>query len=376
MEKISVVHIAQSEGAGVTDYIKILIRGMNKNRYNVIIIGSHYYEKERRYFEDNGCKLMTLAMEREIKILNDLGCMLKLRKLIKVLKPDILHIHSSKAGVIARIANLGLSSKVIYNAHGWSFNMKVSKKKICFYACIERTLAKATNVIVNISKNEYDTAIKIGVPAHKMIVIKNAIDTKVAYNKYDKSSILEELHIPKDAYVIGMCGRICEQKAPQVFIEVCSEIAKLMPKTYFLMIGDGELKDDVARLADKYHIGDKLRITGWTNEPQKFISILDIALLTSKWEGFGLVLLQYMLQHKPVIAAKVGGIPEIVKHEQTGVLVQWNDVNNYVNSILRIKNDELLRCMITQNAYNMLTMQYDIEQLVKQHEDLYNQIVK
>jgi glycosyltransferase involved in cell wall biosynthesis len=181
MRKISIVHIAQSEGAGVTDYIKMLVREMDKNRYDVSIIGSCYYEKERKYFEDNGCKLITLAMEREIKLLKDLGCMLKLRKLIKELKPDILHVHSSKAGVIARIANLGLSSKVIYNAHGWSFNMKVNQKKIYFFACIERILAKFTKVIVNISRDEYETAIKIGIPNHKMVVIQNAIDTKTTY---------------------------------------------------------------------------------------------------------------------------------------------------------------------------------------------------
>jgi len=376
MGKISIVHIAQSEGAGVTDYIKMLIRGMDKNRYNVSIIGSYYYENERKYFEDNGCKLRTLAMERKINILKDLGCMLKLRRLIKALRPDILHVHSSKAGVIARIANIGLSSKVIYNAHGWSFNMKASNEKKYFYACIERTLAKFTKVIVNISDNEYETAIKVGIPTHKMIVIKNAIDTKIAYDKYNKLSIFEELHIPKDAYVIGICGRICKQKAPHIFIEVCSEITKRIPNAYFLMIGDGELKDDVMKLANKHHIDDKLRITGWTHEPQKYISILNIALLTSKWEGFGLVLLQYMLQQKPVIAAEVGGISEIVKHEQTGMLVHWNDVNNYVNNILRIKNDEALRCMITKNAYEMVTTQYNIEQLVKKHEELYDKVAE
>lgn len=373
MDKIKIVHIAQAEGAGVTEYIKMLAERIELKRYECVLIGSTYYERERSYFEERGWTLYTICMIREIKPIQDIQSMIKLRKLLKKLNPQIIHIHSSKAGILGRIAALGMGSKVIYNAHGWAFNMKVSKKKQWVYSKAEKLLSCTTDKIINISVDEYKTALAEGISEKKMIVIKNAIEID-SIKDYDKKSIFEELNIPEEAYVIGICGRIAEQKSPEIFIEVCSKMMETIPKAYFLMIGEGELRKDTMALAQVKGIEDRLRITGWTNEPNQYISILDVALLTSKWEGFGLVLLQYMLYKKPVIASNVGGIPEIVRDGVTGYLVDWNDTEAYCTRIRAIYENPVAYEVIVQNAYNMVKEEYSLARLVEEHDKLYNEM--
>lgn len=375
MKEIKILHVAQSEGAGVTEYIKMLAGHIEWDMYEHSIVGSRYYEKERAYFEQKGWRVYTVDMVRDIKMIDDIKAIVQLRKLFKKVDSDIIHIHSSKAGVLARIAAIGLKSKVIYNAHGWAFNMRINKKKMKLYRYIERFLSYFTDKIINISDSEYESALKCGIVSKKMLVIKNAINTENEEIIYDKEKIFKELNIPLKSYIIGICGRITDQKSPEIFMEVCSKVLSIIPDAYFLMIGDGELKEKILEQSKAKGIDKNLIITGWTNESDKYISILDIALLTSKWEGFGLVLLQYMLQKKPVIAANIGGIPEIIMDGITGITVPWDDIEAYVQNILSIRQYPEDYQKMIENAYQSVKREYSLYKLGELHKELYIELV-
>ncbi|MGN1051664.1 MAG: glycosyltransferase, partial [Acutalibacteraceae bacterium] len=223
MSKIRVMHIVQPKGGGVERYTEMLLKYFDKEKYRNIFVCSKDYCSED--YTDFASSVLKVPMKRSIGI-HDIKSILRVRKIIKRYKPDIVYMHSSKAGAIGRIANMGIKNYSIYNPHGWSFDMKVSKIKRNFYIYIERFLSRFTDKIVAISDYEKRIALenKIG-SEDKIKVILNGIDFERYYNDCTLPPIeKEKLGIPKDSYVIGTLGRISKQKAPDTFIAAAALI--------------------------------------------------------------------------------------------------------------------------------------------------------
>lgn len=372
--KKKILHITQSNG-GVEEYLKMFFANMDNEHFETEIICPNYPSMIEN-MENMGIKVHVVDMKREIELIADLKAYIKIKKYIKSIKPDIIHVHSSKAGVIGRLAARRCKVPCVYNSHGWAFSMEVSEKKKKVYASIERICANFSVKIINISDDEKKLAAKYKVAEeNKMMTIYNGIDLNKYNRRYNRNDVLSKLNIPENAFVIGMVGRITEQKSPQTFINIAEKISSLDENAYFILVGDGELKKEIQERVEKKLIKDKVVITGWTNEVAKYVSIFDIALLTSKWEGFGLVLAEYMAMGKPIIASKVGGIPNVVQDGFNGKLIENNNVDDYVNHIVKLKNDIYLREKYIANGYEVVNNKFNIQRVVKEHQDLYLEII-
>lgn len=376
MKKVKVVHITQATIGGVEEYIKLFLSNFDKNKYEMELIcpGDGLLRREA---EELGVKVNIIDMTREISLIDDYKAYKKLKKVISEINPDIVHIHSSKAGILARLAIRKLKIPCVYNAHGWSFSMKCSEAKKQIYASAEKVCAKYTDMIVNISTYEQNLALEYKVAnSQKMTVIYNGIDLNKYSRGYSRNEILSKLGIPENAYVIGMVGRITEQKSPQTFISIAKEISNIFENAYFILVGDGDLIEEIQRSIEEKQLKDKVIITGWTNEVAKYISTFDVAILTSKWEGFGLVLAEYMASGKPIVASNVGGIPNVISHNHNGILIEPNDVEGFINAIIKIKEDKTMANMFIENSYIDVKKKFDIKRVVKEHEKLYMKLLK
>lgn len=173
MRKIRVLHIAQAAG-GVDRFLRSLIKNLDKKKFENILICSNDFSFDN--YKDNVSEFYELDMKKNVS-LRDLGFVFKVRKLIKRIKPDIVYAHSSKAGVIARIADIGLKNKIIYNPHGWAFNMSGSRYKKLLYAFIEKVCSCFCDKIVCVSDSEKMSALKWHIcKDNKIKVIYNGID--------------------------------------------------------------------------------------------------------------------------------------------------------------------------------------------------------
>jgi len=365
-----IMHIVQSAG-GVEEYIFLLINNMNLNKYNNILVTSFDYEKNR--FEKIVTNHEQINMQRNINFIKDIRAILQIRKLIKKSSPDIIYMHSSKAGALGRIANIGISNISIYNAHGWSFNMECGRLKKALYIFIERGLALFCNKIIAISNFEKNSAIKYKVCKPKKIkVIFNGIDIK----KYAQVKALtrKKLGIPHDAYIIGMVGRITKQKAPDTFIKAAQKIKEKIPNAYFIIVGDGDERDKIEKLIIEKNLKDSTYITGWVKKPMEYIKLFDQAMILSRWEGFGLVLAEYMFARKAIIATRVDAIPNIIEHEVNGLLVKVNSVEEINNACLKIFNNKDLSNILIDNGYKIVCEKYNINRVVQEHYELFNVI--
>lgn len=376
MEKIKVLHITQGTIGGTLEYIKLFFDNIDREIYEVCLI-CPTYGPMKKDIEDMGITVYPVEMSREINIRNDLKSFLEINKLIKLIKPDIVHLHSSKAGIIGKFSSYFNKIPCVYNAHGWSFSMNISEKKKKIYAFIEKKTSIFCNAIVNISDNEYKMARDYKIADDKkMITIHNGIDIqKYKHKNYCKEEVLKELNIPKDSFIVGMVARITEQKDPLKFVELAKVICNKVDNAYFVLVGEGELRQNVESLIQQYQLEDKIKITGWVNDVNKYIHVFDVGILTSRWEGFGLVIAEYMRASKPIIASNVGGIPELIQDSYNGVLVDVDDLDKFTKSILAFYKDEKLREKYINNSKHVLEHKFNINKVIEKHDELYKKVL-
>ena len=368
--KIRLMHVVECAG-GVDRYLRMLTSRMDRERFEQILVCSDDFRREE--YEDYVDKFVQVhEMQNALSPSKDGLAVKRVRALIRQWKPDVVYCHSSKGGGIGRLAALGLGVKVMYNPHGWAFSMKGSKVKSWIYLMIERTLAHATDQFVMISNYEKMLAVQRHVgKADRMKVIFNGVDTE-NIRKTAASSMISrrDVGIPENAYVIGMVGRISPQKAPDVFVRMAAEVMKKIPKAWFVIVGDGEQREEIVALAEQLGIADRLTITGWTENPIDYMKLFDQAVLLSRWEGFGLVLAEYMTLEKPIVATAVDAIPDLITDYENGLLVEPDSHEKAAAAICEIYENKELKYKLINNGKMRVNAFFDISRVANEHERL------
>lgn len=370
-KRIRVLHVAEAAG-GVERYLQTLFKYSDKEQVENILVCSQNYDYKK--FEKLADRVIVLKMAHQINPSSDIKVEKALRKIIKEIKPDIVYAHSSKAGALARIADLGLKNKIIYNPHGWAFNMQQSAMKKKMYKWVEKISAHFCDKIVCISDAEKESALreKICKPS-KLQVIYNGIDLEEIKDTVPKTR--KELNIPEDAFVVGMVGRLSKQKAPDIFVKAASLIKKKIPNAYFLMVGAGELRDQVEEMIHNFDMDSSFLITGWVDNPTAYMKVMNIGCLLSRWEGFGLVLPEYMACGVPIVATDVDAIPNIIKNGKNGILVDKDDYVLTSNVIIKLFNNEQFRCNLMKFESAVVKQKYSVKRVIKENIIMYNRIL-
>lgn len=357
-KRIKVLHVAECIG-GVDRYLHSFLKYIDHEKYESIMVLSKLYE-------DKGYEKLADHVEI-LDIPHGMGAKTLLsakdiRALIKKYNPDVVFAHSSIAGAVTRLACIGLKCKVIYNPHGWSFNMQ-GKKKMIFIA-LEKLMAPFCDEIVCISEAEKKSALERKIcKKDKLRVIYNGID----FEEYkDSHATRAELGIPEDAFVVGMVGRIAKQKAPDIFVKMAAEVSEKIDNAFFVIVGDiveGDIeeKEYIERLAKQS--GIRLKITGWVDNPLDYVKQFDVACLLSRWEGFGLAIPEYMLCEKPIVATRVDAIPYLIKDDYNGLLVDADDYRSAADAVYRLKDREL-NSKLVSNGVKVLRKKFDARRMV------------
>ena len=315
-KKIKILHVAQAAG-GVDRYIRMLLKYLDKEKFENILVCSQDFNRED--YDGLVDSFEQIEMNRAIGV-SDLNSIKEVRRLIKKYNPDIVYAHSSKAGAIARVADIGLKNHCVYNPHGWAFNMRCSDKKRAMYTAIEKMAAPFCEKIICISDAEKQSALEKKICREdKLQVIFNGVDIE-AYESGEHGTVKRSsLGIPEDAYVVGMVGRISPQKAPDVFVKMAKLVKDEIPNAHFVIVGSGNQEAEIRKYAEENKFADSLHITGWVDDPMSYVELFDVACLLSRWEGFGLALPEYMMAGKPIVASRVDAIPNIIRNAQRTV---------------------------------------------------------
>ncbi|MFR4825466.1 MAG: glycosyltransferase family 4 protein [Clostridium sp.] len=372
-----IMFISQSNG-GVARYLQMFFKYIDKKKYKVILVYPIEYIHEKNKFEKLVDYIEFVEMHREINIIKDLKSCIAISDVIKKYDPDLIYLNSSKAGALGRIANLRYKKPIIYNPHGWAFNMKTSYLKKKVYIFIERLLSKYTDYIIAISNKEKESAIVNNIANDdKVKVIFNGIDiTEYDNNLEFQKNCRLNLNISEDAIVIGMVGRISDQKAPDIFIKSAYEIKKIIPNAYFIIVGDGDKLEEIKKLINSLGLEKDVLITGWIDNTFNYINSFDISMLLSRWEGFGLVLAEYMVCKKPIIATNIDAIPDLIENNVNGLLIEVDSVEECVMATINIINNEVLKNNLILNSDNIVRKKFDVKRVVKEHDYLFSNLLR
>jgi len=372
-KKIKILHVAQAAG-GVDRYIRMLLKYLDKEKFeNILVCSQDFREKDYKNLVDF---FEQVKMDRAIGS-NDLKAIGEVRRLIKRYNPDIVYAHSSKAGAIARVADIGLKNHCLYNPHGWAFNMRCSAKKKAMYTAIEKIAAPFCDKIICISDAEKQSALDKKICREdKLQVIFNGVDIEAYENGIHGTVKRKDLNIPEDAFVVGMVGRISPQKAPDIFIKMAKQVKDEVPNAHFIIVGNGNQEDEIRKYAKDNGFSDSLHITGWVDDPMSYVELFDVACLLSRWEGFGLVLPEYMMAGKPIVATRVDAIPNIICNNENGLLVDADDPISASEAVLRIYSDERFKSTLIKAGRETVNKKYDIRRVSEESAKMFEELTR
>ncbi len=364
---MKVLHVAECVG-GVDRYLRSFLKYSTSE--NIVILSQLY---DKKAYEELAISVDIMKMSHKVGFSAIMEAIV-LRKKIKKYSPDIVYAHSSIAGAITRMACVGLKSKVVYNPHGWSFNIDNSKNTI--FVFLERLMSHFCDAIICISEAEKVSAIEKKIcKENKLHVINNGIDIE----EYDNQELgVTDFPIPDGAFVVGMVGRICKQKAPDIFIRMAGEVKKKIKNSYFVIVGDvieGSIEERkyIEELANR--VGINLCITGWVDNPINYMKKFDVGCLLSRWEGFGLAIPEYMYAGTPIVATNVDAIPYLVVDGESGLLIEKDDWKGGSEKVIELERNKQLKDLLINNGYLKVRKKFDIRRTIHEHECLFTELL-
>jgi glycosyltransferase involved in cell wall biosynthesis len=358
---LKVVHVIEALGGGVYTYFKDLSFYFGddeiiENISTTIIYSGNRKEIDPEKIESEfskGISLIKIDMVREFSPIQDFKSILNLRKELKKINPDVIHLHSSKAGVLGRIACFLLfeNKKIFYTPHGYSFlRTDISNLTKNIYWTIEKRFQQLFGgITIACGDTEYEIAQKIG----KSFLIRNGINIEEVHQHQIKQQ--------NQILTIGIVARITSARNPKLF----NTIALRFPNFNFVWIGNGELNSVLT--------APNIRITGWLmnrNDALKELNALDIYIQTSLWEGLPIAVLEAMAMKKPVLATNVIGNKDIVVPNKTGFL--FDDIDELYHYFELLKEDKT-RCLFGDNALERCHALFDKNKNFKDLVTLYQQ---
>lgn len=313
MQKIVFVITRSDVMGGASVHLLDLAAGLQSRGYDITILvgGQGVFLQHAR---DRSLNCISLKhMIREIDLVVDVKAILELRSVLKRLKPDLIHLHSSKAGIIGRLSAIGLTAPCIFTAHGWAFTEGVSPRRRFVYRFIERLMAPLANQIITVS--EYDKKLALAgrvASPNQLVVVHNGMPGVSVDVRTPRNETAGAVHFV-------MVARF---EAPKDQASLLRAFASLSPERWRLeLIGDGPQMQVAIDLTASLGLADNVTFSGACTDVSARLSTSDVFVLISHWEGLPLTILEAMRAGLPVIASDVGGVSEAVLEGKTGYLI-------------------------------------------------------
>ena len=326
----------------------------------------------------NGVKIVQIpSLLRRISLVNDIRALYDLVRIIKTEMPDVVHTHTSKAGLLGRVAaKITKVPFIIHTPHGHVFFGHFGPILSKIFLWLERFLAPLTNRVVALTDGEGKDYTDLSVYSKdKLVKIHSGVD--IEKFKQEPVSAIEKkrsLGISRNGLVVGYIGWLIPTKGPMHLLKAMEDVWQNYDDTILVFIGKGDL--DVALRAEalKSSANGRVHFLGWRNDIDEIMPIFDILVLPSLNEGMGRVLVEAMAAGKPVVASRVGGIPDLVQDDYNGLLVPPGDEKALAASIKLLIDDPEKAKMMGQHGRE-LCLHFSLERMIEKIDNLYEELL-
>lgn len=356
---------------------------LDKSRYHVEVLSGPQTGSEGSLIEEVRARSIPLIifpnMVRQVNPYHDILCLLKLAHYIRKGKFTIVHTHSSKAGIIGRLAaKLAGVPIIVHTVHGWSFHDHMRPVVRYIYIFLERWIAQFTNAIVAVAQKDIEKGLKHGISCReKYHLIRSAIPLdEFDPTKVDRNVIRAELGISLDVPVLGNVGRFSIQKNPLDWVHIAGLVGRSMPECHYLIVGDGPLNPEVKAALVEAGISDRTILTGLRRDIPRLMAAMDVFLMTSLWEGLPRVIPQAMAMGLPVIANAVDGSSEAVIPGETGYLCPPGAYDTMAERCVELLRNHRLCIEMGMAAHDIASREFDVRKMVVQIDGLYQELLE
>jgi glycosyltransferase involved in cell wall biosynthesis len=391
VENIKVLHIItrfDKGGSAQNTFLSLL--GLKKKNYQLSLVSGLSSESEMKYeeirakekdiqiLESEGIEFTQCpSLLRRINIIKDLRAFFDIWRIIKKYNPLIVHTHSSKAGLIGRLAaKLAGAPIIVHSPHGHVFFGYFGPYKTKLFIILEKLASRITDRIVTLTNREKKDHLLFKIAQEdKFSVICSGIELNIIKESSsdEKQNLKKELGIPKNSLIVGTAGRLVPVKGPEFLIKASKYIISKYPDTYFIFAGDGPLEQDLKKKTLEMGISENIIFLGWSDNLAKIISIYDIFVLPSLNEGMGRVLVEAMTLGKSIVASNIGGIPDLVINEKNGFLVHPKnpkELAKYIQVLLEDKDKREKMGLVGKEMALNFSAESMIEKIASLYEEL------
>lgn len=317
------------------------------------------------------------ALQRPLSPLRDMKALFKLYKLFKVMRPDVVHTHSSKTGVLGRIAaKLAGVPAVIHTVHGFPFDSASSSRQRLLYLALEWISARFCDAMVLLKNADLElTKSTLGVPSQKLHLIPNGVSVN-SFQPLDHELKLAQkrqlLKCDVREVSVAMTGRLWEQKNPECFVRAAIHLLHRRDvNASFYLIGDGPLRGELQTLIDASGFSSRIKILGWRDDVKALLQVMDVFALPSRWEGLPLAILEAMAAGLPVVASNIPGNTDLVEDGVTGYLFEGENDFALAEKLLPLIWNGEKRAQFGAGARARAFDQYRIESRIETMQKLY-----
>jgi glycosyltransferase involved in cell wall biosynthesis len=331
--------------------------GMGHSPYQVSIVSGPQTGPEGSLIEEirqRGIPLTIMPeLLREVSPANDLKALLKMAKLMRNGRYHIVHTHSSKAGVLGRVAaKMARVPVIVHTVHGWSFHQQLSPRKLRFYVTLEKIGDWCGHAAILVAEKDRGKGLAQGIRsvAHSCVIRSGIELDRFGHPQIPPAAMRQQLGIPAKALVVGSVTRLSAQKAPLDMIDAFVRIANERPDVWFVIVGDGPLRPDVEKALAAAGIAGRVILTGLRRDVPELMAAFDVFVLSSLWEGLPRVLPQAMASGLPIVCTAADGSAEAVEEGVNGFLVARGETAVLASRTLQLLQDEELRRRMGENG--------------------------
>lgn len=318
---------------------------------------------------------------RQVSPLRDFAALRSLRRTFELLRPDVVHTHSSKAGVLGRIAaDLAGVPLIVHTIHGMSFNRTQGELTSAMYAAAERHCAKRCHGIVSVADAMTRQALAAGVgrPEQFRTIRSGMVTADFDPVKHDGRELRRQWGVSDSDVLVGTVARLFVNKGYEQLIPIMSLAAQRALPLKFVWVGDGAQRDMYEVELSRRGLRDRVIITGLLppSEMPCVLSSIDLLVHTSQWEGLPRAVVQAMLMGKPAISFDIDGGPEVVIPGETGELVRLGDLEGFADAIEKLSADDALRNRYGVTGRARCLTEFDHRVMVERLEALYGELAR